>query len=99
MHISKADLKAIASRKVTKTEMAKRLGVSAAYLSRMTPKLPPGPIRAQRLAIHELAATRRAFRSKLAKEVLKGRRSLESAAKEAHCSIRTLYRYVCKLKK
>lgn len=98
MHISQADLKALSSRKLTKVALAVKLGVSASYISRITPPLPPGPIRAQRLETAKLFATRKAYRQKLAKQVEKGRRSLESAAKEAHCSLRTMYRYVCKLK-
>jgi transcriptional regulator with XRE-family HTH domain len=98
MHISKADLAAIAARKLTKTALAKRLGVSPTYITKITPKLSPGPIRQQRLATADLANTRKAFRTKLARQVIAGRRNLASAAREAHCSTRTMYRYICKLK-
>lgn len=99
MQISAADSKALAARKLTKRALAAKLGISVGYLSRITPRLPPGPIRAQRLETAKLFATRKAYRDRLAKQVVNGRRSLTSAAKEAHCSIRTMYRYVCKLKK
>lgn len=99
MQISKKALAALAARKMTKTELAHSLGVSPTYLSRNTPKLPPGPIRAKRQAAQRLFETRKAYRLQLANRVFKGRLSLDAAAKEAHCSIRTIYRYVCKLKK
>lgn len=99
MNLTASQLKALQQRKITKTALAEQLGVSPTYLSRNTPKLPPGPVCAQRIQTHKLFETRKAFRIKLAKQVVSGRRGLESAAKEAHCSIRTLYRYVCKLKK
>ena len=99
MHIPKRDLAALLSRRLTKTALAKRLGISATYLSRITPKLPPGPVRAQRAKTKQLSDMRKAVRTKLAKQVASGRRSLESAAKEANCSIRTIYRYMpCKSK-
>src|SRR6185369_12307441 len=94
MRISEANLRALLARKLTKKALATKLGISATHMSRITPKLPPGPICAKRRAAHELFETRKAFRAKLAKEVNDGRRGLESAAKAAHCSIRTMYRYV-----
>lgn len=99
MNLTATQLKALESRKITKTALAQQIGVSSAYLSRNTPKLPPGPVRAQRIQTHKLFETRRIFRTKLANQVISGNRTLESAAKQAHCSIRTMYRYVCKLKK
>lgn len=97
MHITKRDLAALAARKITKKDLAIRLGTAHTYLCRITPKLPPAPLRAKRLKTADLFATRKAFRFKLARQVAAGRRSLEAAAKEAHCSIRTMYRYICKL--
>lgn len=98
MHITKRDLASLAARRITKTALAAQLGISATQMSRITPKLPPGPVRAQRAATAELFATRKAYRTKLARQVFNGRRSLEAAAEEANCSIRTMYRYLCKLK-
>lgn len=98
MNLTAKQLAALAARKITKTALANELGISPTYLSRNTPALPPGPVRAQRQAIHDLFASRRNHREKLAKQVISGRRGLDSAAKEANCSIRTMYRYVCKLK-
>jgi hypothetical protein len=97
--ITAAHLAALNTRKLTKVALAESLGVSVTYIAKNTPKLPPGPIRAQRARTKVLSDTRKAYRTRLAKQVLSGRRSLESAAKEAHCSIRTMYRYLCRLKK
>ena len=99
MKLTKAQLLALEQRKTTKTALAIRLGVSATYLCRITPKLPPGPVRAKRIEIHKLFESRRLHREKLAVQVIAGNRSLESASKQAHCSIRTMYRYVCRSKK
>jgi DNA-binding Xre family transcriptional regulator len=97
MEISKRNLDRLAKRKITKRALAAELGISECYLNRLTPPLPPGPVRAKRLARADLAQQRRNHRMKLAKMVQSGRRNIESAAKEARCSVRTLYRYLAKL--
>ena len=96
MEISRKHLAALASRKLTKTALASELGVSATYLMRITPTLPPGPVAAQRRANSTFAESRKAFRLKLAKQVLAGSKSITKAAAEAKCSERTMYRYVCR---
>ena len=92
------DLAALLERRLTKTSLAQRLGVSLAYLNKHTPKLPPGLVRAKRLQTQMLFNTRKGYRLHLAKQVLQGLKSLDNAAKEAKCSVRTLYRYVLKCK-
>lgn len=98
MEIAKRDLAAIAARKMTKTALAERLGVSPTYLMRITPPLPPGPVVLQRKANSKLAVSRKSHREKLATKIQAGK-SIEKAAAEANCSVRTMYRYLCKLKK
>lgn len=85
------------TRKITNAQAADELGVSESYLSRTVAAIQekePGETTAQRAANSELAKTRRVFRTKLAKEVLRRRKTIEDAAKEADCSIRTMFRYV-----
>ena len=99
MEISKRHLALLAARKLTKTALAAELGVSATYLMRITPPLPPGPVATQRRANSTFSESRKAFRLKLAKQVAAGSKSIERAAAEAKCSERTMYRYLCKLTK
>jgi len=96
MEISRKDLAALQARRITKTALAAHLGVSATYLMRITPPLPPGPVAAQRRANSTFAESRKAFRARLAKQVLAGSKSITKAAAEAKCSERTMYRYLCK---
>jgi|EndMetStandDraft_7_1072992.scaffolds.fasta_scaffold197306_2 hypothetical protein len=98
MQLTKKQLKDLAARKITKRALAAQLGVSETYLVRCTPALPPGKTQIQRRANSVFYEARREFRTKMAKQVMSRRRSLESAAKEANCSTRTMYRYICKLK-
>lgn len=99
MQISAKDLADLAARKISKVDLAARLGVSHTYLVRITPTLPPGPVSEQRRANATFAASRKAFRVKLAKQVEQGTKSIEKAAQEARCSTRTMYRYLCTLPK
>lgn len=92
-------LEQLAERVITKKAAADALGISHSYLCRITPNLPPGPHRERRRAATSLMQSRRTHRLRLAKAVEDGKRSLASAAKHANCSERTMYRYVCKLKK
>lgn len=94
MKITKRDLERLAKRKITKRALADQLGISEGYLYHLTPPLPPGPVRNKRLAQSALAQSRRNYRLRLAKLVRRGTRSIESAAKEARCSVRTMYRYL-----
>jgi hypothetical protein len=94
-----AELAALSARTLTKTKLAAQYKVSPTYISRITPRLPPGPVAQKRKLTKILSDTRKAYRTKLAKQVIAGRRGLESAAREANCSIRTMYRYICKLRK
>lgn len=98
MEISKRDLAALHARRTTKTALAHKLGISPTYLMRITPPLPLGPVVAQRKAQSKLATSRKAHRERLAIKVVAGK-SIEKAAVEANCSVRTMYRYVCRLTK
>lgn len=99
MEISKRHLALLAARKLTKTALAAELGVSATYLMRITPPLPPGPVATQRRSNSKLATSRAGHRTKLAAQVIAGSKSITKAAAEAKCSERTMYRYVWKLSK
>lgn len=98
MDLTKKQLAALATRKITKRALAAKLGVSETYLVRCTPALPPGKTQLERKARSAIYEARREFRTKMARQVMSRRRSLESAAKEANCSTRTMYRYLCKLR-
>jgi DNA-binding CsgD family transcriptional regulator len=78
------------ARRVTNREVARLLGVTEAYLSRTLKLLevekdPPANTRKKQ---HELVATRKAHRQSLANQLPPAR-----AAREANCSLRTIYRY------
>ena len=84
-------------RKLTNSQAAEKLQVSESYLSRTVAALQtkvPGQTVLQRKANADLTRTRRHFRTKLAKEVIRGRKTMAQAAKEAGCSLRTMFRYV-----
>lgn len=90
-------LKQLAARKITNAQAAEQLGVSETYLSRIVASMQdkvPGETVIKRKANAALAKTRRDFRVKLAKEVLRNRKTYEDAASEAGCSVRTMFRYV-----
>lgn len=95
--LGKRLLEQLRTRKITNKQAAEQLGVSESYLSRTVAALQekePGQSVIERKANSELAKTRRQFRTKLAKEVLRKRKSCEQAASEAGCSVRTMFRYV-----
>lgn len=94
MKLTKKQLHDLESRRITKRALAATLNVSESYLSRKTPPLPKGATRAAREAASQLAALRRQHREKLALRVKKGQLKLETAARRANCSVRTLYRYL-----
>lgn len=59
--------------------------------------LPPRPKRAEdRLKKPELVRARREYRGLLAGKVDKGELTIEEAAKQAFCTVRTMYRYLSK---
>lgn len=90
-------LKQLADRKVTNAVAAEALGVSETYLSRTVAAMgiekKPGKTTAHRNARHELAAARNTHRATLAKKVNKGEMTIEAAAKNAKCSVRTMFRW------
>lgn len=87
-------------RKVTNEAAAEALGVSATYLSRTLSELgeekAKGATTAHREARSELNAVREKHRSVLAKKVNKGEMTIEKAAKDANCSVRTMFRWCAK---
>lgn len=98
MELSKKVRTALAHRKITKRQLAVDLGISYSYMVRITDKLPPGEVSLQRRRTKELFAVRKGYRMAQAARVIQGEMSLEAAAKLAHCTERTIYRYICKLK-
>jgi AraC-like DNA-binding protein len=95
--LSKKLLDDLQKRKITNAQAAEKLGVSESYLSRTVAALQtkvPGETVQQRKANADLTRTRRQFRTKLAKEVIRGRKTVQAAATEAGCSVRTMFRYV-----
>ncbi len=95
--LTKKLLHALQTRKITNREAAEQLGVSETYLSRKVAAIQskvPGETQPVREAAHKLFQTRRQFRERLAKKVLKSSMTVTQAAAEANCSERTMFRYV-----
>lgn len=95
--LSPSLLEKLRTRKLTNAQAAEKLQVSESYLSRTVAALQtkvPGPTVQVRKANSDLTKTRRNFRVTLAKQVLNGRKSVTLAAKEAGCSVRTMFRYI-----
>lgn len=97
---STALLTALRDRTVSNAEAATQLGVSEAYLSTVFNSITRkkrGKVMIQREAEHELAQARRELRTREARKVFLGKKTLEKAAKAANCSTRTMRRYVEKV--
>jgi transposase len=97
--LTQALLQRLRTRKITNREAAEQLNVSETYLSRTVAAMQekePGVTTAERAAASELAAERRAYRERLAKDVKNGVVDIATAAKRANCSERTISRYVAK---
>jgi len=95
-------LKDLETRKRSNKEVAEELGVSETYLSRMVAARQakePGMTPLLREAASKIYKARKQTREMLAKKVNKGHITLELAAKEAGCSVRTMYRYCAKFAK
>lgn len=94
-------LEAIAQRKTTVKAVARLYGVSEGYLSRTLKSLKlqriPAPTVAHKRNSKVLKAVRTQFRLELAKKALNGS-PVQLLAREANCSVRTIYRYVELLK-
>ena len=88
---------ALGAREVTKKALAAQLGVSYTYLCRLTPKLKPAPANQARNHNHALAVARKEFRTELAQQVARKQLTLQEAAERAHCSERTMRRYLEKV--
>lgn len=93
-------LKQLRERKVTNEDAAMVLGVHGTYLSRVLKDLGEekfkGVTTAHREARSKLAETREQFRATLAKKVNRNEISVEKAAKEANCTVRTMFRWCAK---
>lgn len=95
-------LKKLQSRKITNSEAANSLNVSETYLSRVVATLQtkePGKTRIEREAAKTLFKARLNTRALLAKEVIKGTKTLAKACKSANCSERTMLRWVAKYRR
>ena len=94
-------LEMLRMRQVTNRQIALQAGVSEAYLARvltgMGVQKVRGEVVARREELRELAEERRIHRQNLAKLVASGRLTMETAAAQAGCSERTLYRYIERL--
>lgn len=55
---------------------------------------PPAPTVTKKKNAHELKVSRTSFRLDLAHKVVNKTRTVHAAAREANCSVRTMYRYV-----
>lgn len=90
-------LEQLRTRKVTNTAAAAALGISETYLSRTLSELQvekiKGETSAHREARAKLNTARRTTRELLAKKVNRQEMTVEKAAKEANCSVRTMFRY------
>lgn len=99
--LTKGILEALAQRKASSKDVAKLYNVSEAHLSRTLRDLGlqkiPAPTMEQKRLSKLLKASRTAHRLELAKLVLQNK-PIYIAAKEANCSISTIYRYIRLLK-
>lgn len=90
-------LEALAQRKTTIKAVARLYGVSEGYLSRTLKQLNltriPAPTVAHKKHSKALKAIRTQFRLDLAKKALQGT-PVPQVAREANCSVRTMYRYL-----
>lgn len=88
-------------RQVTNRQVAAQAGVSEEHLARVLASMGiqkvRGEVVARRAAVRELADERRKHRQNLAKSVISGKLTIETAAAQAECSERTLYRYIKRL--
>lgn len=93
-------LEQLRSRKVTNEAVAEALGIHPTYLSRTLREMGfekvKGATMAHREARSELADAREKFRAQLAKEVNRNKKTVEAAAKEAKCTVRTMFRWCAK---
>jgi AraC-like DNA-binding protein len=89
--------KQLRERKVTNEAAAEALGVHPTYLSRilkdMGEEKVKGATMAHREARNELVAARNKHRAELAKKVNRQEITIEKAAKDANCSVRTMFRW------
>lgn len=94
-------LEKLRTRKLTNAEVAGKLGVSETYLSRTVAALQdkvPGTTTKERAAKAKLAKARRQTRENYAVRVKNGELDTAAAATRAHCSERTMARYVAAYK-
>jgi transposase len=91
-------LEAIAQRKTSAKDVAKLYGVSETHLSKALKALNlqkiPAPTPEHKRKAHILMVTRTKVRQELAEKVRLGTKTIHNAAREANCSLRTMYRYV-----
>lgn len=89
------------SRDLTNKELAKDLGYSVVYVSQvlkeMGLKKVKGQVADKRKKRSVLKQTRSEYRTEVARDVLNKRITIDTGAKIAKCSERTLYRYIKKL--
>lgn len=101
--ISKRNLRLLRENRATNAEIAEIYGVSPGYLSKVVnllQKREPGKVVAYRSAQAKLFAARRQLREDLARKVVRKTRpiTVEEAAAQANCSIRTMFRHVAKFR-
>lgn len=95
--LTKDILNRLRTRKMSNKEAAQLMEVSEAYLSRTVAAIQdkePGKTTARRAAAHKLAVARRQTREMYARQVKNGELDIRTAAKRAHCSERTMSRFV-----
>lgn len=95
--LTKALLEKLRTRKLTNMEAAEQLGCSETYLSRIVAAQQdkvPGTTMQEREAAAKIYKARKEIRAMWAKRVLRKRATLEQAAHECGCSVRTVFRWI-----
>lgn len=98
--ISPGIIEALEQRKTTAKAVAELYGITEGYLSRILgPKglnikrIPP-PTITKKVKAKLLTQVRTEYRMTLARRVAEGNTDIKTAATEARCTIRTMYRYL-----
>ncbi len=85
-------------RRITTRALAAQLGVSENRISRLFPGKIPGPVAQALRDKRKLKDMRHEFRCRLALDVIARRLTVRKASEQAHCTERSMYRYVAEMR-
>lgn len=89
--ISELDLRDYIIRRLSTKDIAKMYGVTPSYVTR---SLPPRAYKNQKVYKSGLRKAREEYRNSLASRVDKKELTIKAAAKQAGCSVRTMFRHL-----